>query len=163
MSDFDNILDRAGTEVSDEAVLYPQGTYLLRCASVAFGSFTSKDGEEIPTASLSFAVGHPTDDVDMDEFREVEEEVRGQRVWKRFTLDNSQNKAAFKRAIRTFGINPDDVENYPTLRDAAKACKNGEVMGFIGVNSYTSKKTNELVRQNEVKSLSPANDFSDAA
>lgn len=161
MSDFDNILDRSGSEVSDEVVLYPSGTYLLRCAGVAFNSFTNKEGEEVPTASIGYAVGSPTEDVDMDEFREVAEAVRGQRVWKRFTLDNSKNQADFKRAIRAHGIDPNSSE-FPTLRDAAKACKGQEVLGYIGTKTYKNK-AGELVRDNEVKSLSPANDLDAAA
>lgn len=162
MSDFDNILDRSGSEVSDEQVLYPNGTYMLRCAGVAFNSFTKDDGEEVQTVSFGFAVGAPQEDVDREEFIEASEKgVQGQRVWKRFSLDNSKNVADFKRAIRQIGIDPNSPE-YETLRDAAKDCKNHEVLGYIGMKSYTNR-AGVLVKDNEVKSLTSVASLQDAA
>lgn len=161
--DFDSILDKAGTEVSDEAAHFPQGTYLLRCTGVAFGGFTDNDtGREIEQVSFSYAVGSPQDDVDSDEFAAVAEEIDGQRIWKRIRLQNSEDRAALKRAIRAHGVNPDDVATYPTIRDAAKACKSTEVLGYVTLRTFRTKSGEDRT-QNEVRSLTPASTLLDEA
>lgn len=153
MSDFDSILDRAGSELSDEGKLYPSGSYHLKNVGVSFSEFTGEDGREIEVCSMSYAVGDALEDVDQDELAEVANDVQGQRVWTRFTMDNSQNIAAFKKAIRAHGIDPNEPGT--TLREQAKKCKGQEVIGYLGRHSYT-RKNGEAVNENSVKSLALA-------
>lgn len=145
-------LDRPGSEISDSKMFYPNGTYQLRVAAVAIGSFTDKNGKEVENVGFNFAVGAPQEDVDQDLYGEVIEEVQGERIWRRWNLDTHNRRVEFKKELRKFGIDPDAAG--ATLRDQAKLAKGRDILGFVGRKTYT-KKDGTVVDENEVKSLTP--------
>jgi len=149
-NDFDDILNRAGTDLPDEAALYPNGTFRLRCAAVAEGSFQTKEGRTIKTVSFGYAVGEPGEDVDQDEWSEVAQDVTGQRIWKRYSLSNSAEIAAFKRDIAAHGIDPNAEGT--VLGEQARACKGHEVTGTLVRNFYKTKDGTER-RENKITRL----------